>query len=263
MIYLVSLFMWFAIQTHAAVRPPDPQGLLKAKLFSFEPRVEQITGMPSCEDELSRMIDGLGARIAANSSDKYLGAVGEEAYNEGIREYRRERLNSVGLSFDERVRELRMMIPPREPYRPAKVETNESRAVDYVAYLIDEFSKLEKSAIVHRGIRDLEYAMLASRETKPLETYYLAGGKGRAFRLILFFRDVLPSMDMEYEEGFKFFAAAFLTSEMIRDSLGAHQYDNTRDLFMWLKDHNPVLYFFFLEKYQAFVSEELLVERTK
>jgi hypothetical protein len=259
---LVFLFALFGIQAHAA-KAPDPQGLLKAMLNPFEAKVEQITGIPSCEDELSQMIDALGALIAENSTDRRLGAVAEEAYNGEIREYRQERLTAVGLTFDERVQKLRQMVPQSEPYSPAKIETPESKRVDFTIYLTTEFSKLEKSAIVNRGIRDLEDAMSPTRRVKPFEIYYFAGDKGRACRLILFLRDSLTRLEVDYEEGFKAFAEAFLTPEIIRESLGVQQYQNTQALFCWLKDHNPVLYFFFLEKYQPFTSEEFLLDVTE
>jgi hypothetical protein len=252
------LLVTFGIQAHAA-EAPDPQELLKAMLFSFESKVEQVTGIPSCEDELSRMINALGSMFAENASDKNLGRITEDAYNDGISEYREERIASVGLSFNERVQKLRQMVPKPEPYRPGKAETSESRRVEFVVYLTTEFSKLEKSAIVNRGIRDLEDAMSPAREFKPLEAYYLAGNQGRAFRLTLFLRDVLTRLDVDYEEGFKAFAEAFLTPEIIKESLSAHQYQNTQGLFAWLKEHNPLLYLFFLKKYQPFTTEEFLL----
>jgi hypothetical protein len=258
MAYLVFLLVAFGIQAHATMAP-DPQELLKAMLFSFESKVEQVTGIPSCEDELSRMINALGSMFAENSSDRNLGAITEDAYNDGIRDYHDERVKSVGLSFDRRVKNLRQMVPKPELYRPSKVETPESRRVEFVVYLTTEFSKLEKSAIVNRGIRDLEDATFPAREFKPLEAYYLAGNKGRAFRLILFLRDILTRLDVDYEEGFKSFAGAFLTPEIIKESLGAHQYRNTQGLFVWLKEHNPLLYLFFLKKYQPFTTEEFLL----
>jgi hypothetical protein len=247
----------FGIQAHAAT--PDPQELLKAMLFSFESKVEQVTGIPSCEDELSRMINALGSMFAEKASDTNLGRITEDAYNDGIREYRDERVASVGLSFESRVKNLRQMVPKPEPYHPSKVETPESRKVEFVVYLTTEFSKLEKSAIVNRGIRDLEDAMLPTREFKPLEDYYLGGNKGRAFRLILFLRDVLTRLDVDYEDGFKIFAEAFLTPDIIKKSLSADQYQNTQGLFVWLKEHNPLLYLFFLKKYQPFITEEFLL----
>lgn len=233
----------------------DPKGLLKANLFGFVPQVEAISGMIDCEDELTNWLEGFGRRIAEGSSDPLMGLLAEDAFNEGWADYKRSLFNAAGGNYSTRVARLLQLIPKRADYEPGRLKTQEGITVDFVNYLVSEFTKLEKTAIVRQAIYEMERTSFPQERARPLKLDAVPGDAGRAYRMILFLRYQMQFVQPEHESGVKIFCDSIFTPELVKASIGSYQIENTAELFRWLREHNPVMYFYFLEKYQPITTE--------
>lgn len=253
---LLPLFLSYGL--HANAGQLNPNGLVKAKLFSFRPKVEAISGIVDCEDELNNVIEGLGRKIALGSSSEWMGRVSEDAYNEALGRYRAEDIEKAGGTVVERRKRLFALIPPHQDFERRPVETPESLRVDFANYLVDEFVRLEMAAIILRTVRELEYHFYPNEKFPPIEYYALPGDRGQSLRLIMFFRDIIPKLPHELEPGFQVFADSMLTAEVIKESISVNQLEMTQELFGWMHMHNPVMYLYLLEKYHPYISEEQL-----
>jgi hypothetical protein len=231
----------------------DPKALLKANMFSFDNKVEAITGHITCEDALDRLVADMGANMAKEMSDSHMAAVMNHAYDQGISDYYQDKWNAAPGDYEEKRNRLLHLMPSREEYDPGSLRTEEGRTNDFLVYLVNELTKLEKAAMINRGIVHLTHRRGIQ------QPHNLPGLEGQAYRLILFIHAQVRSVKVPYEPALKIFAEAFLTPEILRQSVEPSHIDSTRSFFHWMAEHNQVLYLYFLDKYLTVTTEENLL----
>jgi|GEM_PF-4803063 len=254
MIWL-PLLLSYGLHAHADM---NPHGLVKAKLYSFNAKVERISGIVNCEDELNNFLDGAGIRASLGADVPSVANAFAQSYNDARADYRAERIAEAGGSVEERERQLFELIPPSKQFQRRAVATEETLRLDYAEYLVDEFVRIEMTAIVLRAVRELDEHYYPNQKFKPLEYYALPGDRGRAIRLMMFLRKAAEILTEDLEPGFNLFADSMLTTEVIKQAVAVNQLPITQNVFGWLNEHNLVIYLHLLEKFHPHIKEELL-----
>lgn len=186
----------------------DPQALLEVGLFAFEAQVEAASSPVSCGNTLSEV-----------------------------------RLQN----FNQRVGLLRL-IPEKADYNPGAFRSQDTKTQDFLIYLVNEYMKIEKGAMVHEAITDIDHRAGQRSIYAPEQ---LPGPIGRAARLLAYLRYQARYVGPDYEPAQKIFVDAFLRPEILKQALAGPQIAETRKLFMSLHDHNPGLYSYLLEKFKT------------